>query len=138
MSGTITASEKLSGPETARLRLSVIIPTFNRAPVLAKCLQSLCNQTCDRNLYEILVSDDGSSDATHETAQQFAAREAPPIRYLRQENSGANAARNRAIGVARGPLLLLINDDTIATPPMLAWHLATHDRYPDDPVAVLG
>jgi GT2 family glycosyltransferase len=60
------------------------------------------------------------------------------IHYLYQDNAGANRARNRAIAQARGRLLLLINDDTIAAPDMLAEHLAAHSRYPDMHVAVLG
>lgn len=124
--------------EAGRPRLSVIIPTFNRAAILAKCLQALSRQTCDGDLYEVIVADDGSSDATRDTVEQLAGQGAPQICYLRQQNAGANTARNRAIEVARGAILLLINDDTVATPPMLAEHLATHDRHPDDRVAVLG
>jgi glycosyltransferase involved in cell wall biosynthesis len=119
-------------------RLSVVIPTFNRALILAKCLDALCNQTCEHHLYELVVSDDGSSDETYAVVQKFMARRSPEIRYLRQHNAGANTARNRAIGIARGAILLLINDDIIATPAMIAEHLATHDKYPDDRVAVLG
>lgn len=122
----------------ARPRLSVIVPTFNRAAILAKCLQALSSQTCDGDLYEVIVADDGSTDATRATVEPLAGRGAPQIRYLHQPNAGANRARNRAIAVARGAILLLINDDTIATPQMLAEHLATHDRHPDDRVAVLG
>src|SRR4029434_1432555 len=99
--------------------------------MLAKCLKLLSPRECDRSLYEVIVADDGSSDATRATAEQFAACGPPRIRYLYQENARATAARNRAISVARGAILLLINDDTIATPTMLAEHLAMHDRYPD-------
>lgn len=118
--------------------LTVVIPTYNRAPVLAKCLDALCRQTCAPNLYEVAVADDGSSDATRETTQQVSELRLPRIRYLFQQNSGANTARNRAIAAAKSPILLLINDDVIPTPTMLAEHLAMHARYPDDRVAVLG
>ena len=134
----MTLFEQTQTPDNGRPRLSVIIPTFNRAPVLAKCLEALCSQTCERDLYEIIVTDDGSSDQTPDVVLQFAANRSPWVRYLHQENAGANAARNRAIRVAQGALLLLINDDTIATPQMLAQHLAVHERFPDDRVAVLG
>lgn len=115
--------------------LTVIIPTYNRAPVLAKCMTALCSQTCPPQLYEIIVSDDGSSDATRAVTQGF---QSARIRYLFQQNAGANAARNRAIAKADGSILLLINDDVIATPTMLTKHLEIHDCYPDDRVAVLG
>ncbi|HUU22887.1 MAG TPA: glycosyltransferase family A protein, partial [Phycisphaerae bacterium] len=138
MAETTSAPGPLDDPEEGCPRLSVIIPTFNRAPILGKCLEALAGQSCDGGLYEVLVADDGSSDATRATVRDFAQRGSPRVRYLQQENSGANAARNRGIGLARGAILLFINDDTIATPDMLAEHLAAHDLYPDDWVAVLG
>jgi glycosyltransferase involved in cell wall biosynthesis len=119
--------------------LTVIIPTYNRAAVLSKCLDALCRQTCAPQTYEIVVCDDGSSDATRATiATLLQSSQQPAVRYLYQQNSGANAARNRGIMEARGSILLLINDDVIATPAMLAEHLKAHERYPDDRVAVLG
>jgi glycosyltransferase involved in cell wall biosynthesis len=138
MTARMTFSEGTHAPQKASPRLSVIIPTFNRAPILTKCLEALSHQTCEGSLYEIVVADDGSSDETRAIVLQFAARGSREIRYLHQENAGANAARNRAIRLARGAILLLINDDTIATQHMLTQHLAVHDRYPDDRVAVLG
>lgn len=118
-------------------RLSVIVPTFNRAATLGRCLEALGGQTCGGQVFEVLVADDGSSDETRVTVQR-AGRTMPGVRYLHQDNTGANAARNRAIAAARGEILLFINDDTIATPGMLAGHLAAHDLHPGDAVAVLG
>jgi glycosyltransferase involved in cell wall biosynthesis len=118
-------------------KLSVIIPTYNRAPTLAKCIAALHAQEAPA-AFEIVVADDGSGDGTRATAESFAGRGAPHVRYLHQENAGANRARNRAIGIAQGEIVLLINDDTIATPGMVAEHLAAHERFPDDRVAVLG
>jgi glycosyltransferase involved in cell wall biosynthesis len=120
-------------------RLSVIIPTYDRAATLERCLEALVDQTCDGEQYEVVVADDGSADETPAVTRRFVDRDAPPqVRSLRQENAGANAARNRAIEAAHGEIVLLINDDTIATPEMVAEHLAGHDRHPDDRVAVLG
>jgi glycosyltransferase involved in cell wall biosynthesis len=119
-------------------RLSVIVPTYNRAPVLEHCLEALAAQDCEPGAFEIIVSDDGSGDATRATAERYGARGKPAVRYLHQENAGANRARNRAVAAAAAPLLLFINDDTIATPGMIGSHLATHARHPDERVAVLG
>lgn len=119
-------------------RLSVIVPTYNRAPVLAKCLEALARQDCGDDLFEVIVSDDGSTDDTRAVVASFAGAAGVRVRYLHQPNAGANAARNRAIDEARAPLLLLINDDTIPTPWMLRAHLQAHDEHPDDRVAVLG
>ena len=119
-------------------RLSVIVPTYNRARTLAKCIAALRAQDAPADAFEIEVSDDGSRDDTRATAESFAGLGAPHVRYLHQDNAGANRARNRAIAVARGEVMLLINDDTIATPGMVREHLAAHEQFPDDRVAVLG
>ena len=119
------------------LRLSVIIPTYNRAPVLDKCLAALAHQTVPAGEFEVIVADDGSSDETRATASHWAAVNSH-FRYTHQPNSGANAARNRALAAARGEIVLLINDDVLATPQMLAEHLAAHDRYPAIHLACLG
>jgi glycosyltransferase involved in cell wall biosynthesis len=118
--------------------LSVVIPTFNRRSVLEECLRALRAQTIAADRFEIVVADDGSSDRTQDTVQAFSSAGPPATVYLQQANRGANAARNRAIRAARGRILLIINDDTIATPGMLQEHLAAHAQHPDDRVAVLG
>ena len=119
-------------------RLSVIVPTYNRAQILGKCLAALRAQDLAGDSFEVIVADDGSRDDTRAAAEAHMGRGAPEVRYLHQENAGANRARNRAIATARGEILLLINDDTIPTPAMLREHLAVHERFPDDRVAVLG
>lgn len=125
------------GPE-----LSVIIPSFNRKPILLRALQALCEQDMPATRFEIVVADDGSSDGTREAVEAFAAQHPPPqapyIRCSSAPNQGANAARNRAIRLATGRLLVIINDDTIAVPGFLSAHLAEHQAYPDLAVAVLG
>lgn len=118
--------------------LTVVIPTYNRSTVLNRCLEALTGQTLSADLYEIIVADDGSSDDTRKTVERCAAGSQVRVSYLWQSNAGANAARNLAITEARGRLLLFINDDTIATPTMLAEHLQTHQLYPDEGVAILG
>jgi glycosyltransferase involved in cell wall biosynthesis len=125
-------------PDIAAPVLSVIIPTYNRSTIVARSIEALARQNCDPGLYEVIVSDDGSTDDTRQVVDSFANRSPMAIQYLYQQNAGANRARNRAVAVARAPVLLLINDDTIATPDMLPQHLAMHARYPDDRIAVLG
>jgi len=119
-------------------RCSVIIPTYNRAPVLRRCLDALAAQTTPPGTMQIIVADDGSTDGTGEAAAAWAASAGIPVVYFRQENAGANAARNAAIRISAAPLLLIINDDTIAVPGLLAAHLALHEAHPALGVAVLG
>ncbi|MDI9569218.1 MAG: glycosyltransferase family A protein [Pseudomonadota bacterium] len=119
--------------------ISVIIPTYNRSDILEKCLRALNAQTLPGDRFELIVVDDGSQDTTPEVAVRFQKETfGSRLTFLRQRNSGQNAARNRAIAVARGKLLLFINDDTIAAPTMLAEHGRVHEAHPEETVAVLG
>ncbi len=121
-----------------RAAFSVIVPTYNRATVLLKCLEALDRQTVPKDAFEVLVVDDGCEDETTAVVRQFAASHTLNLRYIRQENGGQNAARNRAIGCCRGRILLFINDDTIATPEMIEGHMISHRAYPEEHIAVLG
>lgn len=118
------------------LPLSVVICTYNRAGLLEMTLDSLLNQTMDRDKYEIVVIDDGSSDDTKKCVESFAGR--LPLRYFYQKNSGLAAAKNHGIFAAGGEILFFMDDDDIAAPMLLEEHLRTHSRYPDDNYAVLN
>jgi glycosyltransferase involved in cell wall biosynthesis len=123
---------------TTSIKISVIVPTYNRVDCLLRCLAALEKQTLDRSAFEIVVVDDGSTDDTRERLQPFIANGS--IRYFHQSNSGPSRARNVGIRAARGELLLFIGDDIIATPQLLAEHLAFHQQSGGkaDSVAVLG
>ncbi|HEY3277432.1 MAG TPA: glycosyltransferase family A protein [Syntrophorhabdaceae bacterium] len=117
---------------------TVIIPTYNRAEILEKCLDALSKQTLPLADFQVIVADDGSGDDTGQRARRFQEEVFPNLLYLRQPNSGQNAARNNAIRHAAGPILFFFNDDTVATPGVLETHLACHREYPAENVAVLG
>ena len=76
--------------------ITVIVPTFNRASMLRQCIDSLLNQTIKP--IEIIVVDDGSTDATAALASEFPAI----VRYLGKPNEGEGAALNFALPLARG------------------------------------
>lgn len=116
--------------------ISAILPTWNRADYLRKALQGLACQTLERYEFEVIVVDDGSSDATHRVVDLF--REGLQLVYLRQENAGISVAKNRGIEQARAPLLIFLDDDDVARLTLLEEHLWSHERYPDASVAVLG
>jgi len=124
--------------DTDNIKITVIIPTYNRASVLKRCLEALSHQSIPYDSYEIIVSDDGSTDDTKKITEDALKSLGSMIRYLWQPNKGANAARNNAIYASQGNILLFINDDTIAMPTMLEEHLKTHAQYPDENIAVLG
>jgi len=92
-----------------RTRISVIIPTWNRADFLARAIGSVLEQT--RRCDELIVVDDGSTDATADLVATMAAAGGGCIRYIRQENRGAAAARNRGIAAATGDLLCFLDSD---------------------------
>lgn len=82
--------------------------------------------------------DDGSTDGTEELINTLCS--APPciLRYYRQGNRGPAAARNYGIRMARGELILFLDDDIIPVPTLLASHFNWHRKYPDYKTAVLG
>jgi glycosyltransferase involved in cell wall biosynthesis len=122
-------------PQEGR-RFSVIVPTYNRLPILRKCLAALEAQTLPSGDFEVIVVDDGSSDGTQESLRNYD----PPFRfqYLRQANSGTGAARRNAVAHASGEYLLLMNDDTICDRDLLEQHLRAQTKYGSDRWAVLG
>jgi glycosyltransferase involved in cell wall biosynthesis len=120
------------------MRISVVIPTYNRAATLRKALEGYARQSGDHQLLEVLVVDDGSQDDTEAVVRQFSRESDLPVRHLKQENLGISAARNHALREARGELILFGDDDIIPSPGMVAEHVAWHNRYPEPEVGVLG
>lgn len=89
--------------------ISVIIPTYNRDFFLPKAIDSVLNQT-HRN-FELIVVDDGSTDSTAELVAGYQQVDGRKIIYLRQENAGPAAARNRGIRAASYDLLAFLDSD---------------------------
>lgn len=116
--------------------ISVIIPTFNRAMLLEASLQSLSTQSLQHPDYEVVVIDDGSTDATRDVCEDCATR--MQLRYRRIENSGISAAKNLGIFTANAPVILFFDDDDTAHYNLLQQHVETHRRNPAENVAVLG
>ncbi len=84
--------------------VSVVIPAYNAADSLARAVQSVLEQTCRPK--EIVVVDDGSTDETAEVAKAF-----PQVHYIRQENAGVAAARNRGIREVSSEWLAFLDAD---------------------------
>jgi glycosyltransferase involved in cell wall biosynthesis/GT2 family glycosyltransferase len=98
-------------------QVSVIVPAYNEQRYIRTCLESLLQQRgCS---FEILVVDDGSSDATPTIVQEFERRDSR-VRLLRQERAGPGAARNRAAQQARGATLAFCDADMAFAPTYLA------------------
>ncbi len=109
------------------VRLSVVIPTYNRAEVIRVCLASLAAQTFPQDRFEVLVVDDGSTDETPEVVRTFESH--VPVRALRLEsNLGRAAARNRGIQQARGDVVVFVDSDVFPVPGFLEAHAEIHAR----------
>jgi GT2 family glycosyltransferase len=119
------------------MSVTVIIPTYNRAAILAVTLEAYRRQTGDHRICEILVVDDGSTDETQAVVER-ASEACQWVRYLRQPNRGLAAARNHGIREAIGDLLLFGDDDIIPSPQLTAEHVKWQDRYPNGNCGVLG
>jgi glycosyltransferase involved in cell wall biosynthesis len=125
-------------PDSPLASLSVIIPTYNRAEVLAKALEGYLAQSSPALVQELIVVDDGSTDGTESVVREFFGRSSFPIRYLRQRNQGPAAARNFGVREAASALLLFSDSDIIPAPNLVEQHLAWHRLNPDIRSAVVG
>jgi len=106
------------------VRLSVVIPCYNRAEVLRTTLEHLCRQDYPRDALEVVVADDGSTEPVAEVVQDFV--HSLPVRYVRQENRGRAAACNLGARQARHDVLLFLDSDIWAEPYTLAAHAGHH------------
>lgn len=93
---------------------SVIVPTFNRACEIKELLDSLTKQTISKDLFEVLIVDDGSTDETSEVVNDFFDNSDLNLRFLKQDHKGPGEARNYGMKDARGEYLLFIDSDCIA------------------------
>ncbi|MEP0916212.1 glycosyltransferase [Leptolyngbya sp. DQ-M1] len=100
--------------------LSVVIPTYNRKPILEKCLRALeCQQFSE---YEVVVVDDGSTDGTVEWLRSNAA-DFPHVRLFCRNHQGAAAARNYGVEQAKGDTIVFIDSDLVVTDVFLRSHV---------------
>ena len=116
--------------------VTALICTYNRAELLGLALESLSRQTLPRDQFEVVVVDDGSADETRNVVRTFEPR--LPIRYTYQRNAGLASARNHGVWMARGEVLVLVDDDDVADPGLLEAHRDAHRRFPDPRNGVLG
>ncbi len=114
--------------------LTVVVPTYQRRDRALQLLRALGAQTLAASDFETVVCIDGSTDGTREALASF---EAPYALYLvEQENRGRASARNAAIRMGRGEILVMLDDDMEPAPGCLEAHLAAHRGH--DRRGVLG
>lgn len=94
----------------SEILLTYIVPVYNTERYVINCLESLVHQGIDDGSFEVLVVDDGSTDASRSLVEQFS-RTFPQVRLLTQENKGVSAARNLALDNARGRYVQFVDSD---------------------------
>ncbi|QWR78565.1 glycosyltransferase [Candidatus Magnetomonas plexicatena] len=96
------------------LKASVIVPAFNAEKTIKDCITALTEQSFNKDDYEIIVVDDGSTDKTAEIIQTL------PVKYISKPNGGPASARNLGAKEAKGEIILFTDSDCVATPEWLA------------------
>jgi glycosyltransferase involved in cell wall biosynthesis len=115
------------------LKVSVVIPTWNRAELLARTIDKIEHQSLGRDLYEVIVIDNDSSDDTQSVLDQKA-RTYSNLKAFSQRKRGSAATRNVGIRAARGDLVLFIDDDILAEPNLVEAHCDYHRRLPESSI----
>ena len=97
---------------------SIVIPTYDRKPILEKCLLALETQDYSGH-YEVVVVDDGSNDGTVEWLRDT---NFPHVRLICQDHQGPSAARNLGVEQAKGDIIIFIDSDLVVLPGFLSNH----------------
>ncbi len=107
---------------------SVVIPCYNGADYIERCLDSIAEQTFQPE--EIVVIDDGSTDSTVDVCHSFAKRYSGKFLVHSQTNAGVSAARNKGIDLSEGEFLVFVDSDDELTPDALAHYAAAISQNP--------
>lgn len=121
--------------------ISVVIATYNRAASLVRILGELAAQTVPKDTYEIVVVDDGSKEPAAPKVEAFLGTlegKGVQVRVERQPNAGAAAARQRGAELAKGDILVILDDDMLVPRAFLESHLREHPGGASDLRVVMG
>ncbi|MBD0254140.1 MAG: glycosyltransferase [Cytophagales bacterium] len=107
--------------------LSVIIPTYNRCTLLDYTLDSLLKQNIDKQRFEVVIGDDGSTDDTRAVVRKYEGL--MNVKYVFQEDEGYRpaSARNKAIRASEGRICLFVDSSVMLDPDCIASHIDFHD-----------
>lgn len=129
---TETSSQTEPQSDLSSLRLSVVIPTYNRKASLLLALGALAKQTYPANQFEVIVVSDGSSDGSAEAVRDL--KTPYRLRFMEQKNSGPSVARNFGARIACAPVIVYLDDDIEPVSVFLEEHAKAHEN---DPTLVL-
>lgn len=110
--------------------LTLAVPVYNMEEYLPRCMNALLSQTCQD--FEILLIDDGSTDASSVMCDTYAAEYPKQIRVIHKKNGGLSSARNAGIDVAQGEYIIFPDPDDWVEPEYAAKLLAYCDQFNAD------
>ncbi len=110
--------------------ISVIIPVYNTQRYVARVIESVLAQTFED--FELILVDDGSTDASGEICDQYAAKYSEKVRVVHNENLGVSSARNCGIDLAKGDWISLIDSDDYILPQYLKNLYNNSEKYNSD------
>jgi glucosyl-dolichyl phosphate glucuronosyltransferase len=114
--------------------ISIVIPTYNRCALLRQTLEAISKQTIPLSDFEVLVIDNGSTDATADVAQ--AARAIlPNLTYILESAPGLHNGRHRGMQASNGSILVYADDDI---EPLPSWLSSIAESFRDENVAIVG
>ena len=100
------------------MKLSIIVPVYNVEKYIKKCLESILDQDLSKDAYEIIVINDGSTDASYSIAKKYADSNRN-LKLLTQKNKGLSATRNRGVTEAEGKYIYFVDSDDFIAPNVL-------------------
>lgn len=110
------------------MKISVIIPTYDREGLLEKCMDSLFNQTIPKKDYEILIINDGGNEKTRNLIKNLR-KKYKNLGYFEQNHKGPAAARNLGIKKSKGRIIAFTDDDCIVEKDWLKNIIRAHEKY---------
>ncbi len=116
------------------VRYSIIIPTHNRAGILARCLQCICQLEPPDSDWEILTLNNNSNDSTNEVVNSYR-KILPNLRYFHTKDPGLHVGRNLALQKAKGEILCYIDDDSFVSE---GWLKAIERAFRDSGTVLVG
>lgn len=117
---------------TAAFKISVVICTYNRAAYIQEAMESLYTQTLARDMYEVIVVNNNSTDNTETICMAFIeSHNDASFHYYNEPQQGASFARNTGALYVQSPLLCFMDDDAVAEPDYLERIVRFFEEHPD-------
>ena len=120
------------------MQVSVEISTYNNKALLKRVLNHLAEQTYPFEKFEVVLSDDGSTDGLIEMVCELIPMLPYDVRLLENEHLGAGHAHNRGVEACKHGLVIMLAADILATPGLIEGHVKGHTKNPEENVFIVG